>query len=46
MNPENTPAKDINVHEVHGEMMRYHIRGIASSKGREYLKQKFNQDNV
>ncbi len=46
MNPENTPAKDIIAHEIHGEMMRYHIRGIASSKGREYLKQKFNQDNV
>lgn len=46
MNPENILAKDINAHEVHGEMMRYHIRGIASSKGREYLKQKFNQDNV
>lgn len=46
MNPENTPAKDINVRDVHGEMMRYHIRGIASSKGREYLKQKFKEDNV
>ena len=46
MNPENTPSKEINLHEVHGEMMRYHIRGIASSKGREYLKQKFSQDNV
>ncbi|MFT4756749.1 MAG: AcrR family transcriptional regulator [Vicingaceae bacterium] len=46
MNPENTPSKDINVHEVHGEMMRYHIRGIASSKGREYLKQKFREENV
>ena len=46
MNPENTPAKDINAHEIHGEMMRYHIGGIASSKGREYLTQKFNQDNV
>lgn len=32
--------------EVHTEMMRYHIRGIASSKGREYLKEKFNQENV
>ena len=46
MNPENTPVKNINTHDMHQEMMRYHIRGIASSKGREYLKQKFNQDNV
>ena len=29
--------------EVHTEMMRYHIRGIASNKGREYLKSKFSQ---
>ncbi len=46
MNPENTLIKDINAHQMHEEMMRYHIRGIASSKGREYLKQKFSQDNV
>jgi AcrR family transcriptional regulator len=32
--------------ELYSEMMRYHIRGIASEKGRKYLKQKFNQDDV
>lgn len=32
--------------EIHTEMMRYHIRGIASSTGRNYLKEKFSQDNV
>lgn len=32
--------------EVHEQMMRYHIRGIANEKGREYLKEKFNTKNI
>lgn len=31
--------------ELHQEIMRYHILGIANNKGREYLKQKFEQEN-
>lgn len=46
MNSEIQFDSEQNFHEVHSEMMRYHIRGIASSKGREYLKSKFKQDNV
>jgi len=32
--------------EVHEQMMRYHIRGIANEKGRNYLKEKFNNNNI
>ncbi len=46
MDPESSTLKDYSNAEIYTEMVRYHIRGIASSKGREYLKQKFNQDNV
>lgn len=46
MNSENDSDTVFNFQEIHSEMMRYHIRGVASSKGREYLKQKFSQDNV
>jgi len=46
MNSEIQFDKEFNFGEVHSEMMRYHIRGIASSKGREYLKTKFKQENV
>lgn len=46
MDPDNFPSANYSYAELHAEMMRYHIRGIASSTGREYLKQKFNQDNV
>ena len=46
MNTENDLIKKHKFSEIHSEMMRYHIRGIASGKGREYLKQKFSQDNV
>ena len=46
LSPESSSAKEMNVREVHAEMMRYHIRGIASAQGREYLKQKFREDNV
>jgi len=38
------PGK-FNFQELHLELMRYHIRGIANGKGREYLKQKFKEDN-
>ncbi len=38
------PGK-FNFQELHLELMRYHIRGIANSKGREYLKQQFKEDN-
>ena len=30
---------------IHREMMRYHIRGIASDEGLEYLKEKVKQEN-
>jgi len=46
MNPELNSKQEFNFYETHTEMMRYHIRGIASSKGREYLKTKFKQENV
>lgn len=46
MSPDINSKQSFNFYETHQEMMRYHIRGIASSKGREYLKQKFSKDNV
>lgn len=46
MSSDLNSKQEFNFYETHTEMMRYHIRGIASPKGREYLKQKFNQDNV
>ena len=42
--PDYATEVDVPKEKLHEEMMRYHIRGIANSKGREYLKQKFNQD--
>jgi len=38
------PGK-FNFQQLHLELMRYHIRGIANSKGREYLKNQFKEDN-
>lgn len=32
--------------EIHEQMMRYHIRGIANEKGRAYLKEKFKNNNI
>ncbi|MEZ4720425.1 MAG: TetR/AcrR family transcriptional regulator [Flavobacteriales bacterium] len=32
--------------KIHLEMMRYHIRGIASEAGIEYLKEKVKQENI
>lgn len=46
LDPSNSEVSNYNISEIHIEMIRYHIRGIASSKGREYLKQKFKQDNI
>ena len=46
MDPENLVKEDFSYADLHAEMMRYHIRGIASSEGRAYLKKKFNQENV
>ncbi|MBL4707998.1 MAG: TetR/AcrR family transcriptional regulator [Flavobacteriales bacterium] len=46
LDPEITSLSQHSAADIHTEMIRYHIRGIASSKGREYLKQKFSKDNV
>ena len=46
LDPESITLSQHSAADIHIEMIRYHIRGIASSKGREYLKQKFSQDNV
>lgn len=32
--------------KIHLEMMRYHIRGIASEKGIKYLQEKVKQENI
>jgi len=37
---------DFDQSEIHEQMMRYHIRGIANEKGRSYLKEKFNKKNI
>ncbi len=42
IDPDQALGNEIPRESLHKEMMRYHIRGIANSKGREYLKQKFN----
>lgn len=46
LDPVNSELSTYSNAEIHIEMIRYHIRGIASSKGKEYLKQKFKQDNI
>lgn len=40
--PNNTFSFEI----LHREIARYHIRGIASEKGREYLKAKIKNENL
>lgn len=35
------PASKYNIKDIYFEAIRYHIRGIASEKGLEYLKNKF-----
>ena len=39
------PPLEFNYKKLHLEMTRYHIRGIASRKGIEYLKEKLAQTN-
>lgn len=46
MDPESSTLGDHSNADIYTEMIRYHIRGIASSKGREYLKQKFKQEII
>ena len=46
LDPHHNTLSDYSNAEVYIEMIRYHIRGIASAKGREYLKEKFKQENV
>lgn len=43
MDREGFGGKKYSFPEVYFEMMRYHIRGIASEEGREYLKQRIKQ---
>jgi AcrR family transcriptional regulator len=39
------PPDKYSFQTIHLEMMRYHIRGIASEKGLAYLKEKVKQEN-
>lgn len=38
------PPSKYDFSKIHLEMMRYHVRGIASDKGLEYLKEKVNKE--
>jgi AcrR family transcriptional regulator len=40
------PPEKYSFKKIHLEMMRYHIRGIASEKGLEYLKEKVLKENI
>lgn len=40
------PADKYDFKTIHLELMRYHIRGIASDKGLAYLKEKVKQENI
>ena len=40
------PAERYDFKSIHFELMRYHIRGIASEKGMKYLKKKVKQENI
>jgi AcrR family transcriptional regulator len=40
------PADKYDFKNIHFEMMRYHIRGVASEKGLAYLKEKIKQENI
>lgn len=42
---EMDPFKDFNLREVMREILIYHIRGIASTSGLEYLEDKLNKTN-
>ncbi len=37
MNPDVFPSELFSAHEIYKEMMNYHIRGVASGKGIQYL---------
>lgn len=39
------PSNKYNFQTIHLELMRYHVRGIASETGLAYLKQKIKKDN-
>lgn len=39
------PPDQYTFQKIHMEMMRYHVRGIASEEGLEYLKEKVKQEN-
>jgi AcrR family transcriptional regulator len=43
---ETFPADKYSFPKIHLEMMRYHIRGIASEKGLKYLKEKVKQEKI
>ncbi len=40
------PSKDFRFENVYFEMMRYHLRGIASKKGLIYLKERIKQEQL
>ena len=40
------PPEKYSFKKIHLEMMRYHIRGIASEKGLKYLKEKVKNENI
>jgi TetR/AcrR family transcriptional regulator, cholesterol catabolism regulator len=40
------PVSEYKFSEVHAEMLRYHIRGIASEKGIKYLVEKVKKENL
>ena len=44
--PKLFPPEVYNFADVYMELMRYHIRGIASKKGMEYLKDKVQKENL
>lgn len=48
MNPIESGMIDLGFEpgEIHEQMMRYHIRGIANEEGRDYLKEKFKKSNI
>lgn len=39
LNPENPMHKSMSIDNLHKEIIRYHIKGIANDKGLEYLKE-------
>lgn len=43
---ENFSESNYSQAELHEQMIRYHIRGIANENGRNYLKEKFKGNNI